>query len=325
MEPLGMPPAPRREPRRPLPRPHAVRGARSAALAVAAIAALALPACRSDTPIVRNVPLVRDVFPEPPFPQGWRVADLTLALDSTAPHIAHPQQFPFERMDLAPATKGSARTGGFTAMEHTGTHLAAPRTRNDAGATVERFGGDDLLLPLAVLDIPSDASSEAVMSVDMIKADERSYGDIPDGAVVVLRTRSGAADAVHPGWAGPAVRWLVKERRTRVVGTDAPAIDSSAAERAPAQGVAGSVGIWTLASLRHLDAVPHRGAYVVIGVLPIVSAAAAPARVVALVPPDAPPPPEPSKEPARVPAPSPASPPATVPSVPPGPTGPTRP
>lgn len=277
---------------------------RAVALATVTAAALALTGCRSDTPIVRNVPLVRDVFPEPPFPQGWRVADLTLALDSRAPHIAHPQQFPFERMDLAPAAKGAPRTGAFTAMEHTGTHLAAPRTRSETGATVEQFGGGDLLLPLAVLDVPSDAASEAAMSVDMIKADERSYGQIPDGAAVVLRTRSGLADTTHPGWAGPAIRWLVKERAAKVIGSDAQTIDTSAAERGPAQSVAASVGAWTLPSLRNLDAVPHRGAYVVIAVLPVVSAAAAPARVVALVPPDAPPAPERAATPPSPPSPA---------------------
>jgi kynurenine formamidase len=75
------------------------------------------------------------------------------------------------------------------------------------------------------------------------------------------------------------------------VGSDAPSCDTSAAPRAPAQAVAASLGVCTLVNLRRLEHLPRRGAYVVVGALPIVGGAGAPARVVALVPPDAPAPP----------------------------------
>jgi kynurenine formamidase len=255
-----------------------------AACALAGLAG-AVGGCTSDTPIVRDVPLVRDVFPAPPFPEGWRVVDLTLPLDVNAPHIEHPRQFPFERLDFAPAGRGLARTGAFTAMEHMGTYLAAPRTRDDAGATAERFGGSDLLLPLVIVDVPSDASSEAAITDAAVREDERTHGPVPPGAAVVLETRARPGDAAHPGWTGAAVRWLVKERGARVVGTDAAAVDPTSAAKSPAQAAAAALDAWTVAGLKGLADLPPRGAFLVIGSLPIVGGTGAPARVVALVPP----------------------------------------
>jgi kynurenine formamidase len=257
------------------------------AAAVGASAALAAGACSSDTPIVSAVPLVNQVLPPPPFPQGWRTVDLTRPLDDTAPHVRHPRQFPFERIEFPPAERTAPRTGAITTMEHMGTHVAAPRTREPLGATVERLPAADLMVPLAVVDPPAGAATQFGMTVDALRDWERENGAIPPGAAVVLRTGSAGGDGSHAGWTGPAIRWLAAEREARFVGTDAPTLDPSGATRAPAQAVAAGVGAWGLVSLTALESVPRRGAFAVVGVLPVVGAAGAPARVVALVPPDA--------------------------------------
>jgi kynurenine formamidase len=298
-------------PRRPSAQSRPAAGSRRAPPLVAAALVLACvcAGCRSDTPIVKDMPIVKGLLPAPPFPQGWRVVDLTLPLDATAPHLAHPRQFPFERVELGPAVKGAPRTGQFTAMEHMGTHLAAPRTRMDAGTTIDGFGGQDLLLPLAVIDVAADAASESNVGEDAVRADERARGAIPQGAAVVLRTRTGPRATVHAGWGPSSVKWLVKERGARVLGSDAPTLGSSAAERDTAQATAAAAGVWSVVSLDHLESVPCRGAFLVIGALPIVGASGAPARVIALVPPDAPPvaPPKPSGSQAPKPAPAPGA------------------
>jgi kynurenine formamidase len=260
----------------------AVSSARGALLP-AALALAASGACSSHSPIVREVPLVRDVLPDPPFPEGWRAIDLTLPLDAAAPRASHPRQFPFERIELPPDAPGGARSGAFTAMEHMGTHLAAPRTRFDGGATVDTFGGTDLLLPVVVLDLPPNLAPDAPLPVEEIAADERDRGLFPRGAAILLRTRRPAAP--HSGFSVAGAR-LLGERRARIVGTDAPAIDASASKDGPAQQAAADAGVFLLANLRNLDELPPRGAWLVVGVLPVVGASGAPARVVALVPTD---------------------------------------
>ena len=256
--------------------------ARRVVVAVTLLAAgTTAAACSSHSPIVRGVPLVRDVLPDPPFPEGWRVVDLTLPLDAAAPRAPHAKQFPFERIDLAPTAAGGPRTGAFTAMEHMGTHLAAPRTRVEAGASVDTFGGADLLLPLVVVDLPPKLPADGALPLEEIVADERENGLFPPGAAVILRTRRPSAP--HPGLSLAATR-LLADRKVRILGTDAPAIDASALRDAPSQSAAAQAGLFVLLNLRHLDDLPPRGAYVVVGALPVVGASGSPARVVALVP-----------------------------------------
>jgi kynurenine formamidase len=191
------------------------------------------------------------------------------------------------------------RTGGFSALDHMGTHVAAPLARLPGGASVDRLPASQLALPLAVIDVPDAAKDGGAVSAADVQADERAHGPIPAGSLVVLRTGLGALAAtdtallgrrpdgglVFPGWGDDAVRWLALERRVRAVGTDAPAIDAGAnATAAPAQAAGSAAGLWFVAGLADLSRLPARGAAVVVGALPIVGAPGAPARVLALVP-----------------------------------------
>jgi kynurenine formamidase len=258
---------------------------RPAFVACAALgASLALGACNSPpVRIVREVPIVGGVIPNPPFPQGWRVVDLTLPLDPSVPRADHPRQFPFERLDLPNevAGDGALRTGAFTTMEHMGTHLSSPASRDPSGDGIDRWDAGDLLLPVVVLEAPK---GEDVVLPQAITANERSHGKIPEGAVVLLRTPTGAR---RPAAFSPeSVRLLVAERKARVVGCDGPCLDPPAdARRGPAQLVAAEAGAWQLLSVRALGELPARGAWIVVGALPVSGGTGAPARVVGLLPP----------------------------------------
>lgn len=250
-----------------------------AALVVAA-GALAAAGCRTPVEIVREVPIFKEVLPDPPFPEGWRVVDLTQRLDASAPHAAHPRAFPFERMDLAPAEPGGLRTGAITAMDQTGTHLTAPRARDPKGATVDTWGRADLLLPLVVIEAPEGTDT---VPAQVVLDDVRERGDLPARAVVVLRTPKGARRAAS--WSEDAARLLVRDMRAYVVGAEGIGLDADSETKAPAQAAVAAAGAWQLGGLRSLADLPMRGAFVVVGCLPVADGAGAPARVVALVPP----------------------------------------
>lgn len=249
----------------------------------AAIAVLAsVTGCRGPIEIVREVPIVGEVVADPPFPEGWRVVDLTRPLDAAAPRAQHPRQFPFERMDLPADRPGGIRTGAVTLMEHMGTHIAAPRSRVDDGNSMEMWRTMDHLLPLVVIDATPGAD---VVSADAILAHEREHGTVPRGSAVLLRTRAGSPRAA--GWSGEAARMLVKERGVRLVGADGPQIDpAAAAVDGPAQTAVAEAGAWQLAGLASLAPLPPRGAYLVAAPLPVTGGTGAPARVIALVPSD---------------------------------------
>jgi kynurenine formamidase len=83
---------------------------------------------------------------------------------------------------------------------------------------------------------------------------------------------------------------LIEQRKVRALGTDAPAIDASGElATAPAQTLAAKSGVFCVAGLGDLRALPRDGAYLVLGVLPVVGGTGAPCRALALVPPAPPP------------------------------------
>ena len=261
-------------------------------------ALLALGACKMPA----GLPLVTS-NPDPVFPDGFTVVDLTRPLDKSAPYVPYDGAFPFERVEFKAPRVFGWRTGGFTCLEHMGTHVAAPLARIPAGGAVDRLPVGQLVLPLVVLDVPVSAAGEGMVTAADVQADERTHGAIPSGAVVVLRTGRGALAATDPallgrrpdgslhfpGWGDDAVRLLAVERRVRALGTDAMAIDSGAnVQAAPAQSAGSAVGLWFVAGLADLSMVPARGATLIVGALPVAGAAGAPARILALVPAKAP-------------------------------------
>jgi kynurenine formamidase len=237
--------------------------------------------------------------PEPSFPGGFAVVDLTRPLDKTSPFLPHPEAFPFERLEFkGPRTVGW-RTGGFTCLDHMGTHVAAPLARLPVGASVDKLSGSQLVAPLVVVDLPDSVKDGGVVTSADVLADERAHGPVPAGSIVVLRTGRGAMAPTDPallgakpdgsfsfpGWSDDAVRLLAVERRVRAIGTDGPAIDSGAnSTAAPAQSTGSIAGLWFVVGLADLSTLPLRGATLVVGALPVSGAPGAPARVLALVP-----------------------------------------
>jgi kynurenine formamidase len=264
---------------------------------LAAALVLSLGACA----MPGGLPLISP-NPEPAFPEGWAVLDLTRPLDHNTPFLPFAEAFPFELLDFKSPREIGWRTGGFSGLEHMGTHVAAPLARLQIGAAVDTIPARQLVAPLVVLDVPTGALPGGTASMADVVADEKARGPIPAGSIVVLRTGRGAlagsdpallgrradGSVAFPGWAADAVRYLAVERRVRAVGTDAMAIDSGAnAVQAPAQTAGSAAGIWFLAGLADLSRVPSRGAVISVGPMPIVGAAGAPARVLAFVPPKA--------------------------------------
>jgi kynurenine formamidase len=267
-------------------------------LALALLGGLLAAACTSTQPAPPP--------PPPKFPDEWRLVDLTRPLDAGAAFVAHPEAFPFNHIDFSPPPgEASAWSlGAYTAVDQMGTHLAAPRARAAAGRTVEAVPASDLLAEAVVVEIPEGPDVATELTADHLRVHERLHGEIPAGSLVLLRTGHGGlsssdpAYAPHtaekgfdyPGFSAAAVTFLIETRRVRAIGTDGLTIDAGAqVARAPAQAAAARAGLWCLANLADLRELPARGAQVVVGVLPLVGASGAQARVVAFVPPAPPP------------------------------------
>jgi len=224
--------------------------------------------------------------------EGAEIVDLTQTISEATP------MWPGSRPVHLPTTL--ADDGCFmrdiALPEHTGTHVDAPAHFVDGGAAVGEIPARDLVRPLVVADVRDVVGddADAAVGADALRAIERRDGRIAPGVVVVVRTGwdrhiddprryIGGAAARCPGIDVDAAELLV-DRGVTAVGIDTLGIDPGIRTDCPAHHVTLAAGVWHLEGLVGLHRVPARGAWLVVGALPLAGGSGAPARVLAIVP-----------------------------------------
>ena len=238
------------------------------------------------------------------------VVDLSIPLGPDTQVIALPDMFaPSPGVTISQISRYDDKGPGWywntiTMGEHTGTHFDAPVhwvTGKDLSQNatdtipVKRFVG-----PACVIDITREcaADNDFLLTPEHIIGWEASYGRIPQGAWVLLRTdwskRSGAAflnadnDGPHtPGFHQRASEFLARERDILGVGVETIGTDAGQAGRFtppfPNHTIMHGAGKFGLASLCNLDRLPATGSVVIAAPLKLVNGSGSPLRVVALV------------------------------------------
>lgn len=182
-------------------------------------------------------------------------------------------------------------------VEHVGTHVDAPGHFTAGGRLATELRPSELILPAVVVDIAQRAARDpdTVVTVDDLRAFERRYGRIPDGAAVLMHSgwgsRVGDADAYRgtdaagvlhfPGFGTDACEWLLRHRRIRSLGVDTLSIDpgmSATFDTHVALTGADRYGLENLAGLAHL---PRHGATIFVGLIPYEGGSGGQARVLA--------------------------------------------
>jgi isatin hydrolase len=188
--------------------------------------------------------------------------------------------------------------------EHTGTHFDAPihwvtgkDLPNNATDTIEprKFVG-----PACVIDVTEQVqqSEDFLLTIEHVEAWEKTYGRIPTGAWVLLRTgwskREGReaflnakADGAHtPGFQKECSLFLAKERDILGVGVETVGTDAGQAGTFdppfPNHTFMHGAGKFGITSLINLDELPPTGALVIAAPLKIVNGSGSPLRVIAL-------------------------------------------
>jgi kynurenine formamidase len=225
------------------------------------------------------------------------VVDLTIPLDSNIimwPGATAPDA----------ETVVTVKHDGFFArrvsfFEHSGTHFDAPCHFIEGGKTVDQIPVETLVRPIAVIDISERIGNDAdgVLTLEDVKSFEATHGEIPRGCAVLLRTGweefnrdpakyAGAPGELRfPGFGVEATQFLVDERKVVGLGIDTLGIDSGVATSFPVHvTVTLPKGLWHLENLQNLKKLPPLGAWIVVGVLPLVGGSGSPARVIALLP-----------------------------------------
>lgn len=240
--------------------------------------------------------------------RDFKVVDLTHAMDNDSPYWSG---IPAGSVELAktcfdwgnPMLDCLIQTFKFPGQF--GTHIDFPGHFIKGGALSESFGAANMIYPLCVIDITAQVKENVhyAVTVEDIKNYEKTFGEIPDGAFVALRTDwsknwSKGMDAISgiaedgsenfPGWSIDALKYIYEVRNAAANGhetldTDASELAAKAGDLACERYVLGK-GKLQVEVLNNLDKVAPAGAIVFVAWNNFKGATGLPVRVLAISP-----------------------------------------
>jgi kynurenine formamidase len=193
-------------------------------------------------------------------------------------------------------------SGGFysqqwTFGEHSGTHMDAPGHFVEGGRLSPEITLEELLVPIAVVDISDRAEREpdAMVTVDDLRRYERRHGRIPKGALVCMDSgwaakvddplafKGGAAFPNYhfPGFSLDAAMWLAERRDVTGIGVDTISLDPGNSLTFPVHVNFLATDRYGLEGMNNLDRIPPRGAVAYVGLIPWEEGSGGPCRVIA--------------------------------------------
>ncbi|WP_363347193.1 cyclase family protein [Methylocystis echinoides] len=232
-------------------------------------------------------------------------------IDLSHPYDANTIYWPTEPtgFQLKQEHKGLTKGGffyysnAFCSPEHGGTHIDAPMHFAENHWTNSDIPIDRLIRPAVVIDIAAKAAKDPdyALSPADIEAWENSYGRIPDGAIVLLRTgwsarwpdrksylgddTPGVATNLHfPSFGPEAATLLVSARHVSLIGLDTASVDIGPSRDFMVHRIIGAANVPGLENLTNLDQLPPTGALVMAMPMKIAQGSGAPARVIAFAP-----------------------------------------
>lgn len=227
------------------------------------------------------------------------VVDLTIPLDSTI--VMWPGAVAPDAQTLVTVKHDGFFARRVSFFEHSGTHFDAPCHFIEGGKSVDQVPVDSLVRPIAVIDISERIGDDAdgELTLADVKNFEARHGAIPQGSAVLLRTgweefnkdevkyAGNPGDLRFPGFGVEAAQYLVDVCQVVGLGIDTLGIDPGIAAAFPVHvQVTHPKGVWHLENLQNLKKLPPLGAWIIVGVLPLVGGSGSPARVIALIPHD---------------------------------------
>ena len=240
-----------------------------------------------------------------PFAPGALV-DLSHTYDDTTVFWPTADRFRLDKVSDGMTEGGYYyAANNFFTSEHGGTHLDAPVHFAKGAQTVDQLPLDRLVGAAVVIDVAQRSNGNAdyqVTTDDVVRA-EGEQGQIPAGAIVLIRTgfsarwpdaarylgtaERGAAAVRHlhfPGLHPETARWLVANRQIGAIGIDTASIDYGQSTLYESHRVLFERNIPAFENLTALERLPARGAVVVALPMKIGGGSGAPLRAIALLP-----------------------------------------
>jgi len=242
----------------------------------------------------------------PPFalPEGT-VVDLSYSYDDSTVFWPTAEDFDLVADFEGITDKGYYYTANtFCTAEHGGTHIDAPIHFSEGKASVDEIPLDRLMGAAVLIDISEkcDADADYQVTIADFEAWESLHGQLPEGAIVLLRTGFGAfwpdrarymgtdeqgpeaeAKLHFPGLDPEAAQWLVANRTIKSIGLDTPSIDFGQSTHFESHQVLFAAEIPAFENLANLDELPATGFIIIALPMKIAGGSGGPLRIVAVV------------------------------------------
>ena len=236
---------------------------------------------------------------------GARIIDLSYPFDAQTIYWPTEDGFKFEKGPDGVTPQGFYYAANkFSAPEHGGTYIDAPRHFAASSHTVDQIPVEQLIGNAIVIDVreQSEANRDYQVTVADFTAWESQHGPIPNGAIVLLRTGfakhwpdrvkymgtdergAGAVAKLHfPGLHPDAARWLMLNKSIKAIGLDTPSIDYGQSTLFEGHQVLFAKNIPAFENVGDMSALPAKDFLVIALPMKIGGGSGGPLRIVAFV------------------------------------------
>ncbi|MDX1942289.1 MAG: cyclase family protein [Saprospiraceae bacterium] len=231
--------------------------------------------------------------------------DLTYAYDENTIYWPTAERFHLDTAFEGMTDKGYYYSAyQFCMAEHGGTHLDAPIHFTEGQRSVDQIPVDQLVGAAILIDVSERAlaNRDYLVSVADFEAWEKANGQLPEDAIVLLRTGYGrywpdpeqymgtaergdsAVAKLHfPGLDPVAAQWLVDNRKIKAIGLDTPSIDYGQSTHYESHQILFKASIPAFENVANLDQLPVTGSHVIALPMKIKGGSGGPLRIVAMM------------------------------------------
>lgn len=234
-----------------------------------------------------------------------RIVDLSYAYDSTTVYWPTEKGFVFERGPEGITAGGWFYTANrFWTPEHGGTHIDAPIHFYKDRDRLDEIPLDRFIGPGVVIDVSEKcaANPDYQVTVDDLTAWEGKHGQQLNDVIVLLRTGFGkywpdrvkymgtdergeaAVAKLHfPGLHPDAAKWLVTNRKIKLIGIDTPSIDYGQSKNFQTHVTLYEQNTPAMEYVANLDQLPEKGFTVIALPMKVKGGSGGPVRIVAVM------------------------------------------
>jgi len=225
-----------------------------------------------------------------------RIQDMTHELHHDFPTYFGEPQFDYEQKFSF--DKNGFNLGVVTVNEHTGTHLDAPLHFSKDGQAVNEVPIENLVVPLAIIDIREKAAgnADAQVTPDDVKAWIAKNGPLPEKCCVAMNSgwdKHAASDKFRnvgddkkmhfPGFHVEAAKMLMEESSAVGMAVDSLSLDFGLSGDFATHYAWLPTNRWGLECIANLDRLPANGATLVVGAPKHRGGSGGPCRVIAMM------------------------------------------